>query len=300
MKRNFLIFLLKLRILFLILFCNFLSSHSLPPLIAFSSSKNNPRNLHKFKQHRINKRFVLHNQRWNTCRLSWSFRDPFGLFPSDERFAQTKHVIADAMHLWSQVGSNGNGRKGKRGFIHLTDLSPTTRFSLMNVRRIADIDIFFAGYAHGDAEGFDGRGGLVAHSAYPPLGIVHFDASEYWDLGGEKQEKDSTIKNWNRRRWRRNKRSVVSTKESKEEQQQTVLDLRYVAVHEIGHALGLRHSTFLNSVMNRYYKMTSNKRAFLSSQVSNNIQQTLKLSKDDEAAIEELFGEICNRQLNKI
>uniref|UniRef100_A0A1I8BRL1 Transcriptional regulator n=1 Tax=Meloidogyne hapla TaxID=6305 RepID=A0A1I8BRL1_MELHA len=52
--------------------------------------------------------------------------------------------------------------------------------------------------------------------------------------------------------------------------------------------------------MNRYYKMTSNKRAFLSSQVSNNIQQTLKLSKDDEAAIEELFGEICNRQLNKI
>jgi len=66
----------------------------------------------------------------------------------------------------------------------------------MNVRRVADIDIFFAGYAHGDAESFDGRGGLVAHSAYPPLGIVHFDASEYWDLGGEKQKVFWNIKTW--------------------------------------------------------------------------------------------------------
>ena len=93
------------------------------------------------------------------------------------------------MRLWAESGNNSNGTGGKRGFLHLIDLSPVTRFSLMNVRRIADIDIFFAGFAHGDAESFDGRGGLVAHSAYPPLGIVHFDASEHWDLGGDKQVK---------------------------------------------------------------------------------------------------------------
>lgn len=74
--------------------------------------------------------------------------------------------------------------------LRLTDLSPATRSSLLNSRRVADIDIFFAGFAHGDAEAFDGRGGLVAHSAYPPLGIVHFDASELWVLHGKRKEED--------------------------------------------------------------------------------------------------------------
>ncbi|KAF7639134.1 ZnMc domain-containing protein, partial [Meloidogyne graminicola] len=222
---------------------------------------------------------ILHNQRWNTCKLSWAFRDPFGLFPSDEHFTQTKRVIADAIRLWSAAGNLKDGRGGGVA-LHLTDLSPITRSSLMNVRRIADIDIFFASFSHGDAESFDGRGGLVAHSSYPPLGIVHFDASEYWDLGGSNEIKEKKLK------WRINKREEQQTEENnKNKEKQAVLNLRYVAVHEIGHALGLRHSTFLNSVMNRYYKMTTKENN------QSHYNQIIKLSKDDEMAIEELFSE---------
>lgn len=44
----------------------------------------------------------------------------------------------------------------------------------------ADINVYFAAYDHGDFEQFDGPGGVVAHSAYPMAGQVHFDASEQW------------------------------------------------------------------------------------------------------------------------
>lgn len=59
-----------------------------------------------------------------------------------------------------------------------------------------DIDIFFATRNHGDKDPFDGRlryssdlinqlfrGGTVAHSGYPPKGILHLDADEIWSIG---------------------------------------------------------------------------------------------------------------------
>lgn len=109
-----------------------------------------------------------------------NFREPRSQKPIPP-FGPFRRVIADAMHHWERAGRN---------LLRLTDLSPATRSSLLNSRRVADIDIFFAGFAHGDAEAFDGRGGLVAHSAYPPLGIVHFDASELWVLHGKRKEEE--------------------------------------------------------------------------------------------------------------
>jgi len=56
MRRIFFSYLFKLKILFLILFCNyFSSSHSLSALISIPSLKINSKNLNK--QHRVNKRF---------------------------------------------------------------------------------------------------------------------------------------------------------------------------------------------------------------------------------------------------
>ncbi len=89
------------------------------------------------------------------------------------------------------------------------------------------VNIMFARGSHGDGFPFDGRGGVLAHTFYPaqpnpePLaGDMHFDDAEGWKIG-------------------------VNT------------DVFSVALHELGHALGLGHSDNPNDVMYPYYRMAS-------------------------------------------
>ncbi|KAM1009508.1 hypothetical protein FF1_044933 [Malus domestica] len=68
---------------------------------------------------------------------------------------------------------------------------------------------------HGDGNPFDGQGGILAHAFPPTNGRFHYDADEAWAVG-----------------------AVADA-----------YDLETVALHEIGHLLGLQHSSVEGAVM---------------------------------------------------
>jgi acylphosphatase/peptidoglycan hydrolase-like protein with peptidoglycan-binding domain len=88
-----------------------------------------------------------------------------------------------------------------------------------------DIRIGWYSGNHGDGSAFDGPSGILAHCFYPPpnggdiAGDCHFDEAETWS---------------------------VSTPP-------TGIDLLTVALHELGHGLGLAHSAEPSAVMYAYY-----------------------------------------------
>lgn len=86
------------------------------------------------------------------------------------------------------------------------------------------IGILWGRGSHGDGFAFDGPGRVLAHTFYPappnpePIaGDLHFDEDENWQVGRD-------------------------------------IDVYSVALHELGHALGLGHSDVPGSVMYAYYR----------------------------------------------
>lgn len=91
----------------------------------------------------------------------------------------------------------------------------------------ADIKLAFKGGKHGDNNDFDGPGHILAHGFFPPRGDIHFDVDEEWTVS---DEDDSAS--------------------------EKSIDLYSVALHEIGHSLGLRHSAVHEAVMYFSYNPT--------------------------------------------
>ncbi|XP_057983580.1 metalloendoproteinase 2-MMP-like [Malania oleifera] len=103
-----------------------------------------------------------------------------------------------------------------------------TKFTFKEVPRgaPADIVIGFHRRAHGDNGPFDGRGGVLAHAAAPPVGKLHIDADEDWSTQPSMQQ----------------------------------ADLESVVVHELGHVLGLGHTPVPQAIMYANYWFGSVKR----------------------------------------
>ncbi|XP_037007784.2 neutrophil collagenase [Artibeus jamaicensis] len=121
-----------------------------------------------------------------------------------------------------------------------SDASPLT-FAIS--RGKADIDIAFVQRVHGDNSPFDGPDGILAHAFQPGQGIggdVHFDAEETWT---------KTYENYN---------------------------LFLVAAHELGHSLGLSHSSDPGALMYPNYAYSE--------------PSTYSLPQDDINGIQAIYG----------
>lgn len=144
---------------------------------------------------------------------------------SDLTGGREKNIVRQAFQAWEGVAN--------------------LRFNEVQPGQNPDFRIAWRSGNHGDGEGFDGAGNVLAHAFFPPscggpnAGDLHFDDAETWtsDPGSD---------------------GIL---------------LLQVAIHEIGHLLGLSHSQDNEAIMYAYYS-----------------PDRVNLTQDDIAGITELYG----------
>lgn len=133
-----------------------------------------------------------------------------------------------------------------RAFARWSEVTTLT-FSDAATASDADITIGFYGGDHGDGEPFDGVLGTLAHAFSPPHGHFHLDSAENWVAEGDVTAASSSA----------------------------AVDLESVAVHEIGHLLGLAHSSAPEAIMYPTIRAGTRK---------------VDLTQDDVDGIQSLYG----------
>ncbi|XP_062233194.1 metalloendoproteinase 2-MMP-like [Phragmites australis] len=175
-------------------------------------------------------------------------RNLYSYFPGSPRWPRSKKSLKYAITQTSATSIDREtlSQVFARAFARWSTAT-TLNFTETASAKDADITIGFYAGDHGDGEAFDGPLGTLAHAFSPTNGRFHLDAAEAWVAVGDVSQASSVA----------------------------AVDLESVAVHEIGHLLGLGHSSVQGAIM--YPTITSRTRK-------------VELASDDVVGIQSLYG----------
>ncbi|XP_076947231.1 metalloendoproteinase 2-MMP-like [Bidens hawaiensis] len=168
----------------------------------------------------------------------------YSFFPGAPRWRPSQRELTYAFDPRNQL-SDDVKRVFANAFARWSEWTPLT-FRNISRYNAADLKIGFYSGDHGDGEAFDGVLGTLAHAFAPPAGLLHMDIAETWIIDD------------------------VFTSGSA-----SAMDLESVAVHEIGHLLGLGHSSVEEAIM--------------FPTISSGVRK-VELARDDVEGIQELYG----------